>query len=156
MSILQSAKHLTGKTIIDATNPIDSSKPPVNGVLSFFTDANESLMERLQKNFTEANFVKCFNIVSSSLMAAPVLEGGQPTMFICGNNTEAKAEVLYILKQFGWEVDDMGYMEAARPIESLCILWCLWFGVVANDKWRTIFYHRSCTEVFSSILFHVR
>ena len=70
-------------------------------------------------------------------MAEPILAGGQPTMFICGNNVEAKAEVLYILEQFGWEVDDMGLMEAARPIESLCILWCI-PGFIKND-WKHAF-----------------
>ncbi len=137
MDVLQSVKNISGKTIIDTTNPIDSTKPPVNGVLSYFTDINESLMERLQKKFSEANFVKCFNIVSSSLMVEPKLEGGQPTMFICGNSTEAKAEVLYILNQFGWETDDMGHAEAARAIESLCILWCI-PGFIRND-WKHAF-----------------
>ena len=130
--VLQSAKHINGKTIIDATNPIDSSKPPVNGVLSYFTDMNESLMEGLQKHFPDANFVKCFNSISSGLMVDPKLPGGVPTMFICGNNTEAKNEVLVILDQFNWEVNDMGHAEAARAIEPLCMLWCI-PGFLSND-----------------------
>src|SRR5262245_26604930 len=37
---------LAGKPVIDATNPI-ADKPPVNGVLRFFTSLEESQMERL-------------------------------------------------------------------------------------------------------------
>ena len=38
--------NLAGKTVIDATNPI-AGEPPDNGVIRYFTGANESLMERL-------------------------------------------------------------------------------------------------------------
>src|SRR4051812_13098691 len=53
-------RNLAGKIIIDATNPI-ADKPPVNGVLQFFTDLNDSLMEKLQREFPQARFVKAFN-----------------------------------------------------------------------------------------------
>src|SRR5271163_3618307 len=56
------AAALKGKTVIDACNPIGGG-PPVNGVLSFFTTMKDSLMERLQKAYPEANFVKAFNSV---------------------------------------------------------------------------------------------
>ena len=48
-----------------------------------------------------------------------------PTMFICGNDGPAKAEVTQILTRFGWETEDLGAVEAARAIEPLCILWCI-------------------------------
>ena len=116
---------LDGKTIIDATNPIDSKKPPVNGVFLYFTGVNDSLMELLQRSFPAANFVKAFNSVGQSVMVNPQYEDGPPTMFICGNNESAKAQVANILPQFGWKPEDMGMAEAARPIESLCQLWCI-------------------------------
>ena len=121
---LAGAENLAGKTIIDATNPI-SEAPPVNGVLSFFTKQNESLLEQLQQKFADAFFVKAFNSVGSDLMVNPRLEGGRPTMFICGNDAAAKKAVTEILDQFGWETLDMGAAEAARPIEALAILWCI-------------------------------
>jgi predicted dinucleotide-binding enzyme len=46
-------------------------------------------------------------------------------MFIAGNDTGAKEKVTEILQLFGWEVEDMGKVEAARAIEPLAILWCL-------------------------------
>ena len=44
------AANLSGKPVIDATNPI-ADAPPENGVLKFYTDLDQSLMERLQKPF---------------------------------------------------------------------------------------------------------
>ena len=118
------AANLSGKPIIDATNPIADS-PPVNGVLKFFTSLDESLMERLQREFAEGRFVKAFNSVGNPLMVNPQFKEGKPTMFICGNDEAAKQIVRGILDQFGWETADMGKAEAARAIEPLCMLWCI-------------------------------
>ncbi len=117
-------KNLEGKTILDATNPISDS-PAQNGVLKFFTNLDESLMEHLQKEVPAAHFVKAFNSVGSAFMVNPNFGRIKPTMFICGNHSEAKDEVSGILEQFGWEVEDMGGVESARAIEPLCILWCI-------------------------------
>lgn len=116
--------HLDGKIIIDATNPI-APLPPENGVLHFFTSLDESLMERLQKAFPKARFVKSFSCVGNAYMVDPKFEEGKPTMFICGNDEAAKTEVKSLLDKFGWETEDMGKAEAARAIEPLCILWCI-------------------------------
>lgn len=129
--------NLNGKTVIDATNPIDEKTPPDNGVLHFFTDLNGSLMEQLQKAAPEANFVKSFSCVGNVFMVNPDFGGVKPTMFICGNNEESKAEVTQILTQFGWETEDMGKAEAARAIEPLCILWCI-PGFISN-QWMHAF-----------------
>lgn len=115
----------SNKVVIDTMNPIDHSRPPVNGVLPYFTTANESLMERLQKLLPGASLVKAFNSVGNAFMYKPVFGNEKPTMFICGNDEDAKKTVGRILDSFGWETEDMGKAEAARPIESLCILWCI-------------------------------
>jgi 8-hydroxy-5-deazaflavin:NADPH oxidoreductase len=118
------AERLAGKIILDATNPI-AAKPPVNGVIQFFTGPNDSLMERLQAKAPAAHFVKVFSCVGSPFMVNPSFPGGKPTMFICGNNDDAKQMASKILDQFGWETADMGQVESARAIEPLCQLWCL-------------------------------
>jgi len=118
------AANLAGKPVMDATNPI-ADAPPVNGVLKFFTSLDESLMERLQREFADAHFVKAFNSVGNALMVNPQFKEGKPTMFICGNNESAKQTVRGILDQFGWETADMGKAEAARAIEPLCMLWLI-------------------------------
>ena len=124
--VIESAgpQYFNGKTVIDPTNPI-SENPPLNGVLSFFTSTDESLMEILQNRYPEANFVKAFNSVGSAFMVKPSFKEGKPSMFICGNNDDAKKEVTEILEAFGWETVDMGKDTAARAIEPLCILWCI-------------------------------
>ena len=114
---LAGAENVSQKIIIDTTNPI-GDKPPVNGVLNSFTDLNNSLMEQLQKDYPDAKFVKCFNSVGNTLMYKPQLDA-TPTMFICGNDDDAKKKVTEILTAFGWETADMGKAEAARAIEPL-------------------------------------
>jgi predicted dinucleotide-binding enzyme len=121
---LAGVANLAGKTVMDATNPI-AAAPPDNGVLRFFTDLNESLMERLQKKAPDAHFVKVFSCVGSGFMVNPKLPGGPPTMFICGNDGAAKAQVRKVLDLFGWDTADMGAAAAARAIEPLCMLWCI-------------------------------
>ena len=118
------ADALAGKTVIDTTNPI-ADRPPVHGVLSYFTTLEDSLMERLQRHVPAARFVKAFSCVGNALMVNPDVPGGPPTMFICGDHAGAKAEVKAILDRFGWQTEDLGAVEAARAIEPLCILWCI-------------------------------
>lgn len=118
------ADRLRDKTVMDVTNPI-ADEQPQNGVLQFFTEANTSLMETLQSSFPNTNFVKAFNSVGNALMVNPDFKGLQPSMFICGNNDNAKQDIAEIVTLFGWEVEDMGSAEAARAIEPLCILWCI-------------------------------
>src|SRR5262245_55236063 len=64
---------LAGKTVIDTTSPV-GSEPPQHGVIRYFTGANESLMERLQKKAPDARFVKAFSQVGNALMVNPKLE----------------------------------------------------------------------------------
>jgi predicted dinucleotide-binding enzyme len=130
------AANLAGKPVIDATNPITDA-PPTAGVLEFFTSHNESLMERSQREFPSAHFVKAFNSVGNGQFVNPHFKEGRPTMFICGNNELAKASVTQILDHFGWEAADMGAAEAARAIEPLCMLWCI-----------PVFLHNELTHAF--------
>jgi predicted dinucleotide-binding enzyme len=124
--------NLSGKTVIDTCNPI-ADAPPDHGVLQFFTGPNQSLMEQLQKEFSDAHFVKAFNSVGAPEMVNPQFAGGiKPTMFICGNDEGAKKTVTGILDQFGWEIADMASAESARAIEPLCMLWCV-LGFTKNE-----------------------
>ena len=118
-------ENLTGKTVIDVTNPIDDKVAPENGVIKYFTGKDESLMERLQKLAPKANFVKAFNSIGNAFMINPDFNNVKPTMFICGNDENAKKEVSEIIDKFGHEVADMGKANAAGVIEQLCILWCI-------------------------------
>ena len=122
--------NLAGKLVIDTTNPIADAKPD-SGVIRYFTNANESLMERLQAKVPAAHFVKAFNSIGNAYMVNPPFKP-TPTMFICGNDAGAKAACTRILESFGWEAADMGLAPSARPIEALCQLWCA-PGMLRNE-----------------------
>ncbi len=127
---------LAGKLVIDTTNPT-TDDPPQDGVLRSFTGPNESLMERLQRIAPRARFVKAFNSVGADLMVRPKFAGGKPTMFYCGDDAGARAEVARILEQLGWEGADMGTAVAARAIEPLAVLWCI--PGFREDRWTHAF-----------------
>lgn len=135
LAVLQSlpASSLAGKTIIDATNPI-ADEAPANNVLQFFSTYNKSLLETLQAASPQAHFVKAFNSIGAGLLVNPSFGEHKPSMFICGNNEQAKAEVRKIVELFGFEVEDLGKQEAARAIEPLCILWCI--EGLATNVWN--------------------
>jgi predicted dinucleotide-binding enzyme len=122
--------NLAGKIVIDTTNPI-ADGGPVNGALRYFTGANESLIGLLQAQAPAARFVKAWNSVGSPVMVNPSL-GATPSMFICGNDAAAKAEVSQILQVFGHEAVDVGGVELGVAVEALCILWCA-PGFLRND-----------------------
>jgi 8-hydroxy-5-deazaflavin:NADPH oxidoreductase len=122
--VAQLGTRLDGKVIIDTTNPI-AEAPPTDGVLSYFTGPNESLLERLQKSRPAARFVKSWSSVGAARMVDPAFGDGTPTMFLCGNDDAARKSVAAILDQFGWEAADMGTAVAARAIEPLAMLWCI-------------------------------
>jgi predicted dinucleotide-binding enzyme len=128
--------NLAGKLVIDTTNPI-SKEAPEDGVLRYFTGPNDSLMERLQTAYPAVHFVKAFNSVGSDLMVHPLLSGGPPTMFYCGNDAEAKSVVAKLLEQLGWVGADMGSVVAARAIEPLAQLWCI--PGFREDNWMHAF-----------------
>jgi predicted dinucleotide-binding enzyme len=117
------AAELAGKTVIDVTNPISDAEPE-DGVLRYFTSLNESLGERIQAAAPEARVVKAWNTVSHRHMISPDF-ASIPTMPICGNDEHARIEVAEILTSFGWHVEDMGSMKAARAIEPLTMLLCI-------------------------------
>jgi len=134
--LLAGANNLKNKTIIDTTNPI-ADAPPQNGVLKLFTNLDQSLMEQLQSAFPDAHFVKSFSCIGSHFMVNPSFAGGKPSMFICGNNENAKKEVTSILDLFGFETEDMGKAESARAIEPLCMLWCI--PGIQKNQWTHAF-----------------
>lgn len=94
-------------------------------------------MEKIQQLLPEAKVVKAFNFVVNAYMYKPSFPGGTPTMFIAGNDDEAKKTVTHILTVFGWETEDMGKAEAALAIVPLCMLWCI-PGFIRN-KWNHAF-----------------
>ena len=119
---LSDPNNFSGKVVIDTINPLDFSQglPPRMAV--GHTDSAAEINQRLLPN---AKVVKAFNIVGNPHMFHPDFPGGPPTMFICGNDEEAKRMVIEsILTPFGWEdTIDIGGIEGARLLEPLAMLW---------------------------------
>ncbi|MBM4378361.1 MAG: NAD(P)-binding domain-containing protein [Deltaproteobacteria bacterium] len=124
------AAALAGKVVLDTTNPIAGEAK--GGVIPYFTAAHESLLQRLQASAPQARFVKCWNSVGAHLMIKPKLSGGQPAMFICGDDAEAKGAAAQLLAQCGWAAEDVGTSAAGHAVEALCQLWCA-PGFLRND-----------------------
>ncbi|WP_111668911.1 NADPH-dependent F420 reductase [Algoriphagus litoralis] len=110
---------ISDKLVLDVTNPLSEEKSK-DGIRKFFTNEDESLMEKLQELVPEAHFVKAFNYFDSKAMVNSAKSKAQ-IMNICGNEDGAKAEAKEILAQFGFKSKDLGKVEAAREIEQMAI-----------------------------------
>jgi predicted dinucleotide-binding enzyme len=113
------ADELEGKVLVDATNPLDMSA----GRPALFVGTTDSLGEQVQRAVPGARVVKAYNTVGNALMVDPQLSGGPPTMFIAGDDDAAKATVTSLLEETGWEVADLGGIEASRWLEAMCMAW---------------------------------
>lgn len=122
-------ENFKGKTVIDIANPLDFSKGMPPSLIPELSNTN-SLGEEIQRLIPEANVVKTLNIVNCEVMVDAKRSGGDPTMFICGNNAEAKEEVKAILQQFNWsDIIDLGDITTARGTEMLLPIWLrTWFA----------------------------
>lgn len=130
------ADNLKGKLLIDVSNPLDFSKgmPPSLSVCN-----TDSLAERIQKAFPEAKVVKSLNTTNAMLMVNPAqLAGGDHTMFLCGNDAEAKAKTTDILKNwFGWkDILDLGDLTAARGQEMILPIWLRLYGSLKTPNFN--------------------
>ena len=122
-------ENFTGKTLIDIANPLDFSKGMPPSLIPELSNTN-SLGEEIQKLIPAANIVKTLNIVNCEVMIDATRSGGEPTMFLCGNNADAKEEVKSILQQFKWsDIIDLGDITTARGTEMLLPIWLrTWFA----------------------------
>jgi 8-hydroxy-5-deazaflavin:NADPH oxidoreductase len=125
LQILEQAgrENFKGKILIDVSNPLDFSKGMPPTLIPSLTNTN-SLAEEIQKLLPDAKLVKTLNIVNCEVMVDAQKSGGDPTMFVSGNDTAAKAEVKKILDSFGWkDIIDLGDITTARGTEMLLPIW---------------------------------
>ena len=111
--------NFTGKVVIDVTNPLDFS----SGGPELAVGHTDSGGESVQRTIPGASVVKAFNTVGNGLFVEPDLPGEPPTMFIAGDDADAKQTVTDALADFGWRALDVGGIEQSRQLESLCLLW---------------------------------
>jgi predicted dinucleotide-binding enzyme len=121
--------NLNGKVLVDISNPLDFSQgmPPILSVSN-----TDSLGEQIQRRFSEARVVKTLHTMNAYLMVDPAqLAGADHTVFVCGDDAEAKQTVTELLRSFGWtDIVDLGDITAARGTEMLMPIWLRLFGAL--------------------------
>ena len=120
--------NLNGKILIDIANPLDFSKgmPP-----TLLVSNTDSLGEQIQRRFPEAKVVKTLHTMNAYLMVDPAqLAATDHTVFVSGDDAEAKARVSELLRSFGWsDIIDLGDITTARGTEMVLPIWVRLFGV---------------------------
>jgi predicted dinucleotide-binding enzyme len=121
--------NLNGKILIDISNPLDFSKgmPP-----TLLVSNTDSLGEQIQRRFPEAKVVKTLHTMNAYLMVDPAqLAATDHTVFVSGDDAEAKARVSELLRSFGWsDIIDLGDITTARGTEMVLPIWVRLFGVL--------------------------
>ena len=128
--------NLQGKLLVDISNALDFSQgfPPSLSILN-----TDSLAEQIQATYPEARVVKALNTMSAPVMVEPSLVPGHHTVFLSGNDPEARAEVSRLLQSFGWPADDileLGDITTARGTEMYLALWVRLFGVTGTPNFN--------------------
>lgn len=124
--------NLTGKVVIDISNPLDFSQgfPPSLAIAN-----TDSVAEALQRAHPEAQIVKALNTVNAGVMVNPSSLGEPTNLFICGDDAAAKATVIELLETFGWlsgDIVDLGDVAAARGTEAYLLLWIRIMGALES------------------------
>ena len=115
------AENLAGKVLLDISNPLDSSNgfPP-----TLFVKDDDSLAEMIQRAHPDARVVKSLNTMNNSVMVDPQRLGEDTTVFVSGDDADAKATVTALLRQLGHgDVIDLGGIGTARGPEMWLPLW---------------------------------
>ncbi len=131
---LAGADNLAGKPLVDISNPLDFSRgfPP-----TLFVKDTDSLGEQIQRTFPEARVVKTLNTLTASLMVAPASLGESSTVFVSGDDAEAKTTVVSLLESFGHDdVIDLGPLETARGTEMLLPVWLRLMGTLGTGAFN--------------------
>lgn len=118
---LQSAGSLAGKLVIDAMNPLEMSPAFLEKglLLGHTTSAGEQVAQWLPG----AKVVKAFNTIGAQNMANPKFGGQSATMFICGDDQDARKIVKQLSDELGFETVDAGPLKIARLLEPMAMLW---------------------------------
>jgi len=114
---------LAGKVLVDVANPLDFSGgfPPRLSV-----SGDDSLGEQIQRAFPNVRVVKALNTVTASVMVDPGSLAEQTDLFVAGDDSVAKRDVVALLGELGWgpeRVRDIGGIAAARVTEGYLMLW---------------------------------
>jgi len=115
------AENLKGKILIDTSNPLERD----TDMWTLTVCNTDSLGEQIQRAFPETRVVKTLNTVNSNVMVDPAKLLERTHVFVSGDDLEAKATVVRILRDwFGWrEIIDLGGITTSRGVEMYVLLW---------------------------------
>ena len=130
------ADNLTGKTVLDVSNPLDFSEgfPP-----KVSQPDGPSLGEHIQEAFPEARVVKTLNTMNAAVLVHPRSLPGAHSVFVAGDDIDAKAVAAALLEGFGWrpeEIIDVGGISAARGLELYLPLWLSLIGSLGSPSFN--------------------
>ena len=129
------AENLSGKILVDISNPLDFSKgfPP-----SLIVSNTDSLAEQIQRAHPNTKVVKTLNTVTARLMVYPrEVADGDHQIFMSGNDVDAKSQVAELLKSFGWiHILDLGDITSARAAEMYLPLWVRLYGALNSGMFN--------------------
>lgn len=125
-------ENFNGKTVVDISNPLEFPKDSAPILIPKYVNTT-SLAEHVQNTIPAAHVVKTLNIVNCEVMVNPSKSGGDPTMFMSGNNAGAKEEVRNILISFGWnDIIELGDITTARGTEMMLPIWLRTYMATKN------------------------
>ena len=115
--ITQGLGDLSGKIIIDPTNPLNRTD---SGLVHGVATSNAEIIQEVAPG---AYVVKAFNALSWRTMVDPDSSGGPVSIPLAGNSDDAKATVTLLVEGMGLEAIDVGNVENARWVEGMLMLW---------------------------------
>jgi hypothetical protein len=115
--VVESLGDLTGKIMIDATNPLF---PNLQGLEQGTTTSGGELVARWAKG---ATVVKAFNTIGANIMERPAFGNERPVLFYCGGDAEAKKVADHLATEIGFDAMDAGPLTQARALEPFALLW---------------------------------
>lgn len=121
---------LDGKVLVDVANPLDFSAgfPPTLSVKD-----TDSLAEQIQRAHPSARVVKSLNTVNAALMVDPARLAEPTTIFVAGDDAEARDVVRDLLTELGWsDVVEFDALSAARGLEMWLPLWVRLMGTLGT------------------------
>jgi NADPH-dependent F420 reductase len=114
---VEAAGDLRGKILVDCTNPFSGTS---RGMAVGLAKSGGELVAEWAAG---ARVVKAFNTTGAGNMANPAYGDTAISMFICGDDPQARAVVSDLAAELGFDVVDAGPLMAARSLEPLAMLW---------------------------------
>jgi 8-hydroxy-5-deazaflavin:NADPH oxidoreductase len=130
------AENLAGKVLVDVSNPLDESQgfPPRVAI-----GGDDSVGEQIQRAYPQTRVVKALNTMNAQVMVDPAGVPGEHVLFVCGNDDDAKAQVVALLGTFGWpagRIVDLGDITGARATEQYLVLWIRLIGQLGTARFN--------------------